>query len=142
MKNLTSIVDHSDYLESYYSNPIQKWDLHLRRKEFGKQPLAIWMFIPCKLVDGVWVVLEEPNTENEKYRMIVGEEKENILDLHSFDCDVEEYQQAKETCIFKNNLLSLIEIKELITQCKTIEFLINYHYEKTGSYLETNKELF
>lgn len=33
--------------------------------------------------------------------MIVGEEKENILDLHSFDCDVEEYQQAKERCLFE-----------------------------------------
>lgn len=101
MKKLTSIAEHSDWLDkSPYMNN-RKWELHRQRVDFGKQPLALWMFVPCELVDGVWVVLKEPNTENEKYRMIVGEEKENILDLHSFDCDVEEYQQAKERCLFE-----------------------------------------
>jgi len=68
---------------------------------FLSQKLEILMFVPCKLVDGVWVVLEEPNPENKKYRMIVGEEKEDILDLHSFDSDLKEYQEAKSKCLFE-----------------------------------------
>jgi len=50
--------------------------------QFLKQPLELWMFVPCKLVDGVWVVLEEPKEYN-KWHMD------------------EEYQQAKERCLFE-----------------------------------------
>jgi len=39
--------------------------------------------VPCKLVDGVWVVLEEPN----KYT--------SNLEIN------DEYQQAKERCLFE-----------------------------------------
>lgn len=49
---------------------------------FLKQSLELWMFIPCKLVDGVWVVLEEPKFHGH-----------NIV-------EVEEYQKAKERCLF------------------------------------------
>lgn len=47
MKNLTSISEHSDYLEKTFTFDTIKWDLHLKRLEFGKQPLSIWMFVPC-----------------------------------------------------------------------------------------------
>jgi len=60
MKTLTSISKHSDWLDSIDIVLLYKWNLHRRRVEFGKQPLAIYQFVPCKLVDGEWVVLEEP----------------------------------------------------------------------------------
>lgn len=66
MKTLSSIAEHSDWLENSHLFPNEKWELHRKRVEFGKQQLEKWMFVPSKLVDGVWVVLEEPNTENEK----------------------------------------------------------------------------
>lgn len=31
--------------------------------DFLSQKLELWMFVPCKLVEGVWVVLEEPKCE-------------------------------------------------------------------------------
>lgn len=30
---------------------------------FLKQKLELWMFVPCNLVNGVWVVLEEPTCD-------------------------------------------------------------------------------
>jgi len=57
--------------------------------KFLKQPLELWMFVPCKLVDGVWVVLAHPN-------FIKG--KRNAL---FFNNKMDEYQQAKERCLFE-----------------------------------------
>ena len=61
MKTLTSISKHSDWLDSIDIVILDKWNLHRKRVNFGKQPLAIYQFVPCKLIDGEWVVLEEPN---------------------------------------------------------------------------------
>ena len=98
--------------------------------KFLKQPLTLGMFVPC---DEEGNVLEEPK----------GTDLNDSFFAMQVDYNLEiKYQQAKETCIFNNNLLSLIVITELISQNKTVEFLINYYYEKTGNYLETNKQLF
>lgn len=94
MKNLTSIAEHSDWLENRHNNSMTKWNLHRLRIEFGKQTLQIWMFVPCKLVDGVWVVLEEPI----ECDCLTQYDKECCGMF--FKC--EEYQQAKEKLIFKN----------------------------------------
>lgn len=40
-------------------------DAIFNHANFLKQPLNIGMFVPAKLVDGVWVVLEEPITHYE-----------------------------------------------------------------------------
>jgi len=100
MKNLISIAKHSDWLESYYSNPIEKWDLHLRRVEFGKQPLEIWQFVPCKLVDGVWVILEEPLQSDSKYKCINIKNEEDF-DIRQWTIDFVEYQEAKDRVLFE-----------------------------------------
>lgn len=63
MKKLTSIAEHSYMLELLNLTFLSKWQLHLKRVAFGKQPVEIWMFVPSKLVDGVWVVLEEPSCD-------------------------------------------------------------------------------
>ena len=119
MKKLISMVDFCLEQRKTHTGDFEDYcDLICRYAKFIKHPLTIGMFVPCDLHGNV---LEEKKPFQDKYY---------------------EYQEAKEVCIFNNNLLSLIEIKELITQGKTIEFLINYHYEKTGSYLETNREIF
>lgn len=93
MRNLTSISEYSDWLEENYNSSITKWNLHRQRVEFGKQKLELWQFAPCKLVDGVWVVLEEPTT-----RWKSNEERWGT----SIETDEwKEYQQAKERCLFE-----------------------------------------
>jgi len=75
-----------------------KWYETLRNNydDFLKLKLELWMFVPCKLVDGVWVVLEEPlhifsdHPEKEKSVMY----QSQLLTI--------EYQQAKDRVIFKN----------------------------------------
>lgn len=68
MKNLMSMVDFLP--EHPYS-------------KFLKQPLELWMFVPCELVDGVWEVLEEPDCN---------------LDIRMDE--LKKYRQAKERCLF------------------------------------------
>jgi len=55
---------------------------------FLKQPLELWMFVPCKLVNDVWVVLEGPLLSVDFW------EKGDISK------ELQEYQQAKERCLF------------------------------------------
>jgi len=59
---------------------------------FLKQPLELYMFVPCKLVDGVWVVLEEP-----KYFKIDNSDFNNF----NYADYCLEYQQAKERVLFE-----------------------------------------
>jgi len=56
---------------------------------FLNQTLNISMFIPAKLVDGEWVVLEHPNCIKEKRT------------AQFYNDKMDEYQQAKENVIFE-----------------------------------------
>jgi len=66
---------------------------------FLKKPLEKWMFVPCKLVDGVWVVLEKPDLTCKRPESNgncqCGEE--SVKDCREW---WNEYQQAKERCLF------------------------------------------
>lgn len=109
---------------------------------FLKQILELWMFVPCKLVDGVWVVLEEP----------VYTEPSNSY----YNADyVKEYQKTKERCLFKDveyvgaklpNHFSIIRINKSLSTINypkfwnsgvTIESLIPYNLNLT----ETAKKI-
>lgn len=122
MKKLISMVD---YLPNH---PYSK---------FLKQTLSIEMFVPCKLVDGVWVVLEEPKpcdcmgyTED-----CGGCEFTNI-----------EYQEAKDRVLFegfekdnsfvthKSHASFFYPISCLHEQ--TIEYLVKYNLELTPTALK------
>lgn len=60
---LTSISKHSDLIEeTRILDKIDKWNLHRKRIEFSKQSLNVSMFVPAKLVNGKWVVLDKPET--------------------------------------------------------------------------------
>jgi hypothetical protein len=132
MKKLITMTDfvlEQDFTISVQSLTNQwasRYNKIMSYAKFIKQPLELWMFVPC---DENGYVLKFDYPQNKAFDDVAQIEFEK------------QYQQAKEICIFNNNLLSLIEIKELITQGKTIEFLINYHYEKTGSYLETKEKM-
>ena len=63
---------------------------------FLKQKTEIWMFVACKLVDGVWVVLEEPHNYGILNTYLTGNV---IMDLSLKNAF--EYQQAQERVIFE-----------------------------------------
>jgi len=95
MEKLIPIQEHSDWLASQKGllSP-NAWHLHRKRVNFGKQPLEIWQFVPCKLLNGIWVVLEFPIKE--KYY----DEYHEFQEEHYYS-DILEYQQAKERCLFE-----------------------------------------
>jgi len=123
---------------------------------FLKQPIEIWQFIPCKLVDGNWVVLEEPKYYMDWYKWgSFSKYGESIVkecsDYHN------DLKEAKEIVIFEGfelvdsgfsdslNLLCVRENKfigsvikgELITQFETIGDLTKYNLELTQTAIKT-----
>lgn len=109
---------------------LQVKECHLDENRFGnnvvkyakllKTPLLLGQFIPCDLEGNV---LEEPFAlKTDGY---IGEGS-----LTAIAC--EQYQQAQERKMFNKNLLSLYDIHHFIKDNKTIEYLRNYHYEKTN----------
>ena len=84
MKNLISMTDYvletansKDLMET----PLQKLNKHFTYANFLKQPLELWMFVPC---DEDGNVLEEPEP--------------TVM----WTPRIQHYQQAKERCLFKN----------------------------------------
>jgi hypothetical protein len=72
MKNLISMTDFVlKQIKSKSNYKIEKIDNYAN---FLKQPLELWMFIPCDLIQGKIVILNEENNH---------------------------YQQAKERCLFE-----------------------------------------
>lgn len=53
-----------------------------------KQPLTLGMFVPCKLVGGVWIVFEKPTLLNTKSDAV-------------YHFDMKEYKKAKQKCLFE-----------------------------------------
>jgi hypothetical protein len=92
MNKLTSLAEYSDYLTDNFTSDIKKWRMHRIRTVFGRQDLELWMFFPCKLVKGLWVIFEEPK-----------EGDYNLGDIHAgyFGKDVEEYKKAVDKCLFE-----------------------------------------
>jgi len=65
----------------------------LKYAQFLLKKLELWMFVPCKFVDGVWVALEQPNTE--------GFDLDDMYDWNLYDEDCKEYKEAKLLCLFE-----------------------------------------
>ncbi len=115
MKHLTNMVDfvleQSEQLENdihdaqnkkeYMSVMAKHQEKIFKYANFLKQKLELWMFIPCKLVDGEWIVLECP--KNYKQWEAKRLNTPYDMDLSKY----ENYQQAKELCLFEG-----FEVKE------------------------------
>ena len=117
---MKTLIKMTDYLPD---NPYSK---------FLKQTPQIWMFVPCKLVNGVWDVLEEPkfNVENE----YDGEKR------REFSVALKEYQQAKERCYFEG-----FEVKERNCNEAKFKYIENgliavFYYNKTTNSFEENAD--
>lgn len=98
--------------------------------DFLIQKLKIWMFVPCKLVDGVWVVLKEP-VDYENWIT------KNIHDPHwmiSLECS--EYQEAKERCLFTSCPYNLATMEKFMNDKRTIEFFDDLDLELTPAALK------
>lgn len=69
--------------------------------DFLKQPLTLGMFVPAKLVDGVWVVLEEPNHLDFKLKNSFDELVwKSYFASNNYHKLYDEYQEAKERVLF------------------------------------------
>lgn len=65
------------------------------------QKLELWMFVPCKLVDGIWVVLKEPYYKDFYTPMPERNGKKVWLtNRDKFELALKEYQEAKDRCLF------------------------------------------
>ena len=100
MKNLISMTDF--VLEKNKAEEVTRQSYIECRNyaNFLKQILEIWMFVPAKLVNGEWLVLEEPNIP---FQDSIMEESVHL----KYANKLKEYQEAKQRCIF-----SICEIKE------------------------------
>jgi len=92
------------------------FEIIIHYANFLKQPLELWMFVPC---DEEGNILEEPKIEN-YLKSCQG----------TFFEDLKKYQQAKERCLFKNEFNDLHNIFLLNDICN-IESLIKYNLELT-----------
>jgi hypothetical protein len=100
----------------------------IQNTPFGKLPLEIWQFLACKLVDGEWVVLEEPYY----YKDFEFHLFDKISEFDKLKC--EEYQEAKErrffdgfTTGFRIDEYKVFNINNRIfDENKTIENLLEY----------------
>ncbi len=87
MERLISNTDFGFYVRELEIKDHKKLELRESYDLFLKQPLNLGMFVPCKLVDGVWVVLEEPIFTTDSA----------ITELSK----VKEYQEAKSNRLFE-----------------------------------------
>jgi len=87
MKKLISNTSFGFYLRGLDLNDHKYTELRDNFDMFLSQKLEIWMFVPCKSVDGIWVILEEIN-----------EEYPNNIEYFE---EIKEYQEAKERCLFE-----------------------------------------
>lgn len=87
MEKLISMTDFVLKVQEEYSFEESTLKLIYNYGKFLKQPLTIGMFVTAKLVNGEWVVLEEP-----KWVSPEGVKWEDYL---------KEYQEAKERVLFE-----------------------------------------
>lgn len=108
--------------------------------------LEIWMFVPAKLINGEWVVLQEPRREY--YDSMTGWNCPE--DAENYESKLSEYREAEERVLFKGveyveakhkNSFSIVRICKSLSQINypafwgglTIEDLIKYNLELTES---------
>ena len=86
-QKLTTITQHSDYLDSLDISDSEKWRLHCLRKNFGKKSLTFGMFYPCDEDENI---LTKPTVNHISFNIV-----------HNLDGDIK-YKEAKDRTLFKN----------------------------------------
>lgn len=86
---------------------------------FLSQKLSLDMFIPCKLVDGVWVLLEEPKDWKNWQDVYIannteGKTKDRYTSQLSARWDCREYQEAKDRVLFEGFEINIVDNIDLI----------------------------
>jgi len=130
-----SLIQMTDYVakqrELKNTDNIRRFWNCERYAKFLKQIPCLYMFVPCKFINGIWVALEEPKREkypNEIYYLT----------------DFQEYKQAKELVLFEGfeydktnkgikngKIYDRVWISEINLIEMTIEDLIKYNLELT-----------
>ena len=110
MKNLISMTD---YIIQQHEQCISSTGRTYNYAKFLKQPLELWMFIPC---DEDGNVLQVPIFKN-----TLNSDKHHSL--------WEEYRQAKERCLFEE--LSEKDAKFVLHANENIEDLIEFNLQLT-----------
>lgn len=119
---------------------------------FLKQTPNIGDFVPAKEVDGVWVILEEPDRNSLKYDFYISD-VETDFNCQLYEQDLLEYKEAKKRVVFewfeyenKEHLesFSILSNGEISLnyddKYKTFE-LNRFYYEEIESLLEFNLTL-
>lgn len=98
---------------------------------FLKQPLELWMFVPCELVDDVWVPLEEPNHLDYKYEKYKGElHFKSEFHKNKYSDKYYQYQQAKERVLFDGLEVVHIDKHRITIECDFLQ--LDYSFVKCG----------
>ncbi len=82
------------------------------------------MLVPCKLVDGVWVVLENPFSPK-GFKI---EKNSNSKEWFEY---CKEYQEAKEHCLFEGYDGTIEQLENLIKLKITVENMVKYDLQLT-----------
>jgi hypothetical protein len=133
MENLISITDFVLEQKALKIMRLVKLQRIEKYANFLKQPLELWMFIPC---DEDYNFLEKPVIENMPFCSVNGE---------GYDYAILKYQQAKERVLFKGFEYNknLNQVKTYVSYCcldtrlfkkLTIENLIHYNLELTNNF--------
>lgn len=143
MKTLTSMTDFVLEQRKIHQGDFEDYaDLICRYALFLKQPLAIYQFVPCELVDEEWVVLEEPlnykkwesKRLNTPYDLDLSkyEKYQEALDEVLFDGFEVCNRQSEFICLVFKDGYSLL--KNLLK--KPIEDLVPYNLSLTKTALK------
>lgn len=95
---------YADQLD-YYEGQSNAMSYVISYAKFLSQKLELWMFVPCKLMNGVWGVFEEPRIH---FSYMPDPEHEKR---------VKKYQEAKDRVLFKG-FESCVEKDKAITNYK------------------------
>jgi len=92
MERLISNTVFGEYLNTKNIQDYEYRYLRFQYDQFLLQKLEFWQFVPSKLVEGFWVVLEEPNLRDCHIEDSGG---------RLFNQRMQEYQEAKDRVLFE-----------------------------------------
>lgn len=131
MKNLILMTDfvleqeftiEVQSLNNQWASRVSRYNKIMSYAKFLKQPLELWMFVPC---DEDGNVLEEP--KNYVTWLGLHESKGSTIGF----TEHEKYQQAKERCLFDGNFTTKILNQNTVVYVNGISFYTSWNKHKT-----------